>query len=240
MAMAALTLCVAITIWIAAPRETMAASTTTFGAQMRGIGKVLASSAFWRVAPATAATHAVYLSYQALWAGPWMRDVAGLDRLAVAQGLFLVNATMAVGYPLFGILADRLAARGLSTRHIFAGFVVLFMIAQMPMGLGWTQSPHGFWALFGLTGCGTILGYAVVTRSFPKEMAGRVGATINMLVFALAFVVQTGIGIVLGQFPAALSAGHQTAMLGLIACQAVAWLWLVWPRARPGALASGA
>ncbi len=232
LAMAALTLLVALAIFFAAPRETPHPTGVTFGAQLRGIGKVLSASAFWRVAPATTATHAVYLSYQALWAGPWMRDVAGLDRFAVAQGLFMVNATMAIGYPLFGILADRLAARGISTRAIFAVFVVLFMVAQIPMAAGWTHNPLGFWALFGLTGCGTILGYAVATQSFPKEMAGRVGASINMLVFALAFVVQWGIGVALSHFPGAPADGHRAVMLGLIAMQGVGWLWLVLRRAK--------
>lgn len=237
--MAALTLLAAAAIWIVAPRGRPAnASGEGLGAQTRGMAGVLAHPAFWRVAPMTAVTHAVYLSYQSLWAGPWMRDVAGLDRLAVAQGLFLVTGAMAIGYPFFGVIADRLAARGISTRHLFAAFSALFVASQVPIALGGAGLPPLLlWTLFGLAGCGCILGYAVATQSFPPALAGRVNAAVNLLTFALAFAVQWGIGAGLARFGADQTAGHAAVLMALLAAQAACWAWLVLPRRDPSGLA---
>lgn len=240
LAMAALTVLVAATIWFAAPRGRPAAPAGEgLLHQARGMAGVLAHPAFWRVAPLTAATHAVYLSYQSLWAGPWMRDVGGLDRLAVAEGLFLVTGTMAIGYPAFGVLADRLVARGFATRHLFAGFSALFLAAQVPIALGAPIHPHLLWTAFGLAGCGCILGYAVATQNFPPGLAGRVNAAVNVLTFALAFAVQWGIGAALARFGADPTTGHSRVLLGLLAAQFAGWIWLVVPRRARAGLASG-
>ncbi|MFN8759921.1 MAG: MFS transporter [Tagaea sp.] len=238
--MAALTLLIAATIWMAAPRA-RPISTTGEGLaqQARGMARVLVHRDFWRVAPLTAVTHAVYLAYQSLWAGPWMRDVAGLDRLAVAEGLFLVTATMAVGYPIFGVIADRLAARGISTRRAFAAFAALFLAAQVPIALGVPVSAHWLWAGFGFAGCGCILGYAVATQSFPPGLAGRVNAAVNVLTFALAFVTQWGIGWALAGFGAAQDGGHSRVLFALLAAQILCWIWLVLPHGRRPGLAPG-
>jgi predicted MFS family arabinose efflux permease len=239
-AMACVTLVVAATIWFAAPRGNPAGSSGEgLREQARGMAGVLSHPAFWRVAPMTAVTHAVYLSYQSLWAGPWMRDVAGLERLAVAEGLFLVTSSMAIGYPLFGVIADRLAARGISPRHLFAGFAAIFMAAQIPIALGAAVHPHLLWTAFGLAGCGNILGYAVATQSFPTALAGRVNAAVNVLTFALAFVVQWGIGAALARYGGDQTTGHAHVLLALLAAQAACWIWLVWPRRERAGLASG-
>lgn len=237
--MAALTLLATAAIWFAAPRGRPAGgSGEGLVAQTRGMAGVLAHPAFWRVAPMTAITHAVYLSYQSLWAGPWMRDVAGLDRLAVAQGLFLVTGTMAIGYPIFGVLADRLAARGFSTRRLFAVYSALFVAAQIPIAFGGMGLPPLIlWTLFGLAGCGCILGYAVATQSFPSGLAGRVNAAVNLLTFALAFAVQWSIGAALARFGADQTAGHSWVLFALLAAQGACWAWLVAPRRDPAGLA---
>jgi MFS family permease len=231
--MAALTLAIAAWIAFATPRGRPAGSSGEgLAAQARGMIGVLAHPAFWRVAPLTAATHAVYLAYQSLWAGPWLREVAGLDRLAVAEGLFLVTATMALGYPFFGVLADRLTARGVATRHLFAGFSAIFLAAQVPIALQVAANPHLLWTAFGFAGCGCILGYAVATQNFPPGLAGRVNAAVNVLTFALAFAVQWGIGAVLARYPGAQAAGHSHVLLTLLAAQAACWIWLIRPRKR--------
>ncbi len=76
----------------------------------------------------------------------------------------------------------------------------------------------------------TIIGYAVLAQHFPRAIVGRTVGVLNFLVFALAFVLQAGIG-VLVEAAATPEAGHQGALRLLLLLQAAAWLWLVWPRA---------
>src|SRR3546814_9802045 len=46
---------------------------------------------FWRLAPISMACMASSMAIQGLWIGPWLRDVAGLDRAGLA-GYLLANA----------------------------------------------------------------------------------------------------------------------------------------------------
>jgi MFS family permease len=232
--MAALAAATAATIWIAAPeplREPRHVATDTLRAQFAGVGSVLRSAVFWRIAPLTVATHSTFLAYQTLWAGPHMRDTQGLARGEVALGMAIVTGAMAFGYPLLGALADWLRRRhALATLRVFGIYCVLFVLAQAPLVLGAAQGgPYLQWGLFGFLGCGTILGYAALTQSFPAALAGRVNATLNLFVFGIAFVFQAGIGAILAALGNG-AAGHGAAFALLVALQIASWLWFMLAR----------
>ena len=54
------------------------------------------------------------VAVQTLWAGPWLRDVGGLDRDGVAHALFWTIAiAFSAGILLTGIVADLLSRRGI-------------------------------------------------------------------------------------------------------------------------------
>jgi predicted MFS family arabinose efflux permease len=231
-AMALLTAAAAAAIWFASPDPPRGAATDGLRAQIAGVGAVLASPVFWRVAPLTVATHAVFLAYQTFWAGPHMRDTAGLARGDVAIGLALVTGAMAFGYPMLGAFADRLSLRGIPAARTFAVYCACFMLVELPLAWGVGTSAHVLWAAFGFLGCGTILGYAVATQSFARELAGRVNAAINLFVFGVAFAVQAGIGAVLAAYAEAPALGHRLAFAALIAAQIASLLWFVLAKAR--------
>jgi hypothetical protein len=74
-----------------------------------------------------------------------------------------------------------------------------------------------------------MLSYVILTRRFPIEMAGRVNACLNVLVFASAFAVQAGIGAVISWFSSGAgfsSQGYRVAFGGALALQTVALVWL--------------
>lgn len=234
--MAALAAATAAAIWIAAPEPRHPApgrplAKDTLRAQFAGVGLVLRSAVFWRIAPLTVATHATFLAYQTLWAGPHMRDTQGLARGEVALGMAIVTGAMAFGYPLLGALADWLNRRyALATQRVFGIYGALFVLAQVPLALGMAQGgPYLQWGLFGFLGCGTILGYAALTQSFPAALAGRVNATLNLFVFGSAFVFQAGIGAILAGLGNN-DAGHGTAFALVIALQIASWLWFMLAR----------
>ena len=54
------------------------------------------------------------VALQTLWIATWLRDVAGYTPAEVARGLLAVNASMIVGYLVFGRAADALQRRGRS------------------------------------------------------------------------------------------------------------------------------
>ena len=76
-------------------------------------GRILASRTFWRFGPAVATLSMFNFAYLGLWAGPWLRDVAGMDGPARAGVLFLYTFAMVVGSVLTGSAASRANAAGL-------------------------------------------------------------------------------------------------------------------------------
>ena len=232
-ALALLTLVVAAAVFWIVPEKPGNPGELRFGDQIRGIGKVLASGTFWRIAPWTTLSQATFLSIHGLWAGPWLRDVAGLDRPAVARALLLVAAAMLVGYIVLGTLAEHLSRRGIAPMTIAAVGMGLFMVMLLLLVLQCRQGVHAIFLLFGFFGTSGILPYAVLSQSFPGHLSGRVNTALNLLVFVAAFSAQWGIGAIINLWPATpaggyAAAGYQTAfgvMLGL-QLLTLAWFWL--------------
>ncbi len=225
--MAVATMAVAACIWLVSPDPPPPATKTRLSEQVRGIVDLLASGPFWRVTALTGISHGTYLAYQTLWAGPWLRDVAGLDRAEAALGMALVTGSMAFSYPMLGALADRLAARGISTMATFGFYSAAFIVLQVPLAAGWTGAPLLLWAAFGFVGCGTVVGYAALTQQIPSSMAGRANAAINLVVFFTAFAVQWSVGAILNFYGPTPETGHTIALSIAIGLQGLAWLWFI-------------
>jgi MFS family permease len=227
----ALTLLVAGLIFRVVPERDGAAPAGTLGEQARGIGQIFASPVFWRLAPATVASQAAFLSIQSLWAGPWLRDVAGLSRTAVSGHLFLIAAAMVAGFVGIGALAERLARRGIRPATLGLAGMGVFAAVQAVLIAQWTAAALPAWLLFGFFGTSGILPYAVLSQSFPPHLAGRVNTALNLLVFVAAFVAQWGIGGIIDLWPRGADggyapAGYRAAFGLMLALQAAGLLWM--------------
>ncbi len=190
----AATVLVAVVIFLVVPEKDDQAETPPFADQLRGVGKVFTSMTFWRVAPWATASQATFLSIHGLWAGPWLRDVAGFDRTTVAGTLFWVAIAMVAGFVLSGVTARRLSAKGVSTMTVAAIGMGVFMSIQTLLLLQPTAMVVSFWILFGFFGTTGIITYAALSQAFPAHLAGRVNTALNLLVFVSAFAAQWSMG----------------------------------------------
>ena len=225
MLLALLTLGVAVLIFFAVPDRAQPRQEVTLGDQVRGIGRVFTSPLFWRIAPWTVMSQASFLSIQGLWSGPWLRDVGGLDRPAVATLLAAVSVAMIAGFVSLGTLAQR---SGRPLRVAEAG-VLTFIGVQLLLVVGWAELAWPLWLLFGFFGTVGILPYAVLSQRFPPELAGRVNTGLNLLVFVCAFAGQWAMGAVIDLWPAvdgryALD-GYRAAFGMMLALQVAATAW---------------
>jgi predicted MFS family arabinose efflux permease len=236
LALSALTVAVAALILFVVPdrRVTEGVSTDLRG-QLRDLGYIYTHGYFWRLTVMISAGAAVFLSYQTLWAAPWLRDVAGYDRIAVADSLLLFNVGMLVGVLSLGAIAQRLQRIGVPIVATVAGSFSVMMLVQVAMALELTGIARLLCFLFGFFGSSTILAYAVYPRIFPAALIGRVNTAQNMSIFIVAFAVQWAIGAIIGLWPQAAEGhyapeGHRAALIVLIACEALAFAWFAWPR----------
>jgi predicted MFS family arabinose efflux permease len=231
--LALFTLFLAALIFFVVPARRSRPADLHFSEQVRGIGHVLGSMTFWRMAPWATFSQASYLAVHGLWAGPWLRDVAGLDRGPVAGILLLVAAAMVAGYVFLGVLAERLSRMGIAPIQVATGGMGLFMVMLLLVTLQVPLAPAWLWPLFGFFGTSGILVYAVLSQSFASHLSGRANTALNLLVFVAAFGFQWGIGAVVNQWPVSATGGYAPeayraafGVLLLLQLTAIGWYWL--------------
>ena len=129
--------------------------------------------------PAIALLSALDFTYQGLWAGPWLRDVGGLDDAARAAVLLFYALGMMTGQP--GRRAGGLAAcrRAASTRcwcpvSASAAMVVMQARADRCSRADSWRCCRRCGSSSPAVGSAGPSGYAVMAQRFPPELTGRV------------------------------------------------------------------
>jgi predicted MFS family arabinose efflux permease len=206
----AMSCAVALWIFFAVPEKRVPASRPGLAAQAAAMLSVCVSPTFWRHAPPIAMLSVLNFTYLGLWAGPWLRDVAGYDGPARAGTLLLYTFGALGGALVTGALTSRAQARGFPTRLIFLACNAGLLAAQIALAF----SPSGaavplVWVLFAFCAAGATPGYVVVGQMFPPEQMGRVTTAANTLTLALAFVLQTSIGALLDLWPRTAGGGWE-------------------------------
>jgi predicted MFS family arabinose efflux permease len=172
-------------------------------------GRILASRTFWRFGPAVATLSMFNFAYLGLWAGPWLRDVAGMDGPARAGVLFFYTFAMIAGSMLTGSAASRAAAAGLP--RFLIPIVSLAGLVLVQVGLMLQPSQHAvvlvLWLGMAVFGAAGAVGYIVICQMFPPEQTGRVSTAVNTLSLGGAFLVQAAIGWILDLWPRTASGG---------------------------------
>ncbi|MEM7025319.1 MAG: MFS transporter, partial [Pseudomonadota bacterium] len=156
---------------------------------------------FWRLTPLLALTGGSHIAIQTLWAGPWFRDVAGLDRQGVANHLMVMAMAFLAGILSSGIVADWLGRRGVDLLTVMLGFLVLFFVSQVMIVLELTSLTLPMWILFGMFGQVAVLAYPWLSAHYGAALSGRANSAVNLLLFLTAFAVQYAIGVVIDLFP---------------------------------------
>ncbi len=234
-----LTIGAAVLLYLMVPeRDDGPSPHSTLRQQVGGVIEVMTSPVFWRVAPATFTTQASFLAVQSLWAGPWLRDIAGYDRAGVANGLLVIAAAMTAGFIFAGAVAERLGRLGIKPVAVAMVTMNTSIALQAVLVLELPVPPLLIWSAFALFGTSGILVYAGLSQTFPKHLAGRVNSSINLLVFVASFLFQWGVGVVIDLWPATASGGYEPAAYqagfgAVLAVQVAAMLWLVFFRKAP-------
>ncbi len=192
--LASLTLVASVLIVRVVPEHAPQSGVEPLQVQLRGLVEVFRRRAFWDIALASVSVQATSMAIQGLWAGPWLRDVAGLSRDAAAAHLLAMALATMTGFLLWGNLAAWLARRGISGLAVLAAGMGGFLGVQLLLALGWTGSPALLWIAFGVFGTAGSVAYAILSHRFPRSQAGRVITALNALVFTSAFRPAMGHG----------------------------------------------
>lgn len=232
-----LTVAVALAQWMLVPETNETRHQASIGAQFQGTLHILRSATFWKIASFSVVTQGVFYAMQSLWVGAWLRDVQGFEPREAAALVSILGFAMMAGCVGFGAAARSLERRGVSL-YAFCGIgMALYVLTQLLIVFNAPLPASLLWAAYGIFGGTGILTYAVMARSFPAQMIGRVNTTLTLIIFLLIFGFQIGVGAVLSHWPASgghyPAAAHLAAWGILIAFQVLSAVWYVLPGRKP-------
>lgn len=235
MCLAALTALVALLIFVVVPRPDTTTKPLPLSEQARIMWRIMRDPAFLRLAPLLGFSAGANIAIQTLWAGPWWRDVGGLDPAGVSMMLFWMAFAFFAGILGIGYIADRLRARGVNTLDILLVVVTLFIAAQALIILDVVPFPA--WMVFGMLGQVVTLAFPWMSSYFGAALSARANAAMNLFVFTMAFLAQWGIGAIIDLFPRTASGtypliGYQAGFGLFFAFEVIGLLWYLPARKR--------
>ena len=230
------TFCAAGGILLVVPERVAANGGPGAAEMLQGVARVFRDEGFWRVAAACMTVNGSFMAIQGLWVGPWLRDVAGLPRDVVANELLLMAIAMTAGFAFFGWAADRFESAGWGARRLFMIGTLVSVGGLALVAAGVTAGALAIWLAINFASPAAALAYAMLSRRFPADLAGRVTTALNFLVFVGAFAMQWGLGAIISLWPAQNDqyplVAYRTAFGASLAFQFAAVAWFIAGRRR--------
>ncbi len=192
---------VAIAIFVPdSDRQHSKASSATTGTTPIKLLQLLAHPTLLRVIPTTVFFSGGFVALQSLWVGPWMTDALGLTTNEAGQALLYFNLALLIAYLLMSFVSPMLEKRGVGLdRQTLLGF--FWFAGCLALILLWrSSSAWWLWLMLAPSIPAVILMQTQTALLFPREVAGRVLTTFNLVMFAGAFAVQWGIGLLVDAF----------------------------------------
>src|SRR3954468_12338320 len=168
-ALAAASAAAALAVFFIVPEKALPGGPQSLRDQFSGFARIYSSATFWRIVLPLVFGQATYLALQGLWLGPWLYDVAQLERRQVAHYLLITVLGYIGGSLFFGVTADRVAQHGMSRLQVYkiGLFIALAMLALIAAGVH--KALGLLLALYAFAGISSSLAYALLTPLFPPE-----------------------------------------------------------------------
>lgn len=150
---------------------------------------------FWIISFSTFCRYGIYAAVQALWAGPYLTQVAGLSSVTTGNIILFMSIGLIIGCPVSGHLSDRVFNS--RKRIIIPGICgmtgILWLLAFFPEGAGAIPLALVFFGFGLFSGSGQLM-YAHIKELVPHEHAGMAMAAINFFTMAGVAVFLQGMG----------------------------------------------
>ena len=226
--LAALTLLVAIWLFVSVPERASTSKPEPLLAQWQGVKQVFSSAHFWRFAPLGLTITGGFMAIQSLWSMSWLMQVNGYTRSVAADHLAAMSVAMLAAYVLIGLLATGLAQRGVKPVTLLAVALALSLGTLALITLQTSHHTTLLWIIYGIFSSFGTLAYSQAAAGFPVALSGRANTAFNLMVFVGAFGVQWGLGLFIELLQTQGQSGAdaiRTAFLTLLGLQIVAFLW---------------
>jgi len=150
---------------------------------------------FWIISFSTFCRYGIFAAVQALWAGPYLIQVAGLSSVTTGNIILFMSIGLIIGCPASGHLSDRVFNS--RKRIIIPGICgmtgILWLLAFLPEGTAAIPLALVFFGFGLFSGSGQLM-YAHIKELVPHEHAGMAMAAINFFTMAGVAVFLQGMG----------------------------------------------
>lgn len=203
-----------------------------------GFGDIFRSREFWRIGLLGAAVTGTLFSYQTLWAGPFLSEAMGFDRIGVGNALLAMGVGVTAGYFVIGALGDRFGIT-----RIVGLAAALLCVVQIVLAMADPAWPRVtvvlLFSAFGLAGSASVLFFAHSRAVFPST-PGRAVTAVNLFGIGSSALMQWGLGALIGLFPLTVAGSHpamayRVALLttASLTVAALAFYWPLLQQRRP-------
>ena len=182
---------VSFIIWYVTPEKELI---NNKGSPFIALKKIYTSKLFWRIAPLAGISGGTGLAIQGLWAGEWLRDVAGLNQDETTNMLLLLNLSLLVGMILTGFMPNFLRKFKLSQIDIYLYITIVLLIGHSILTFEIMPKSSIPWILIGISANSAILAYSWLNSQFPLSDAGKTSTALNLSLFVCGFILQYAIG----------------------------------------------
>lgn len=184
-------------------RTPSASSTRDSNDSIFQVWKLLfASPAFWLISLTAFFWYANYMVLLALWGGPYLREVIGLDRSAAGTLLLCISSGYILGSLLLGKVIDRLG--GSLTSTMVCGQLILLLAMTAMLGPAELVSHKVLILIFfiiGLASASGVLIYPLARNLVPHRFAATSMTFVNFFLLMGAAVAQHVMGLYIHSFP---------------------------------------
>ena len=226
-----LTILVSAIVFMVAPNKPNNYEIGSIQDQFVGALSIYRSPIFWQIALGSVLPQAFNMSVQGLWAGPWLSDVAGLERSNVALHLLMLGVATMFGFLFWGAFATRMSRRGIEPMVVLIWATTAYLMLQLLLVFEVTRLSWAIWVGWGLLGTSGSLAFSIISQSFPVQLTGRATTAQNLLIFMTAFGSQWLFGIILNQWDVVDGGynphGYVRAFSIFLCLQVVGFIWMV-------------
>ncbi len=201
-----------------ARRHAARAPAGTLASELRVYRSIFTDGYFWRFGLVALLTHGGIAAMQALWAGPWLREVQGLGPDRVAAILLYFNLAMMLGYALQSWAVRHTALGRAPMPRLVAVGVMLAMAIEALLALVVSEYAWLLWLPLAVTMTLFTLVLTHISQSFDTAMTGRVYVAFNVLIFGGNWLVQSGFGSAVDLFMQLGGATSATAFRATMLC----------------------
>ena len=228
----AINLVLALTLYIVVrdrPSDTMHNASSmepfiSFKQAFLNLAMLLKDRDYWIISMTSFVRYGTFAAFQALWAGPFLREVMGYSAVKAGNLILLMTTGMIIGSPFWGAVSDRI----LKTRKwiivfclVIVGGVALVLMS-LPPNAGLIVIAAFFFA-FGFFSAAGLLMYPHIKDQMPHEMAGAAMTGVNFFNMMGPAVFLQGLGILMqalypeaSRGPAAFDAAFMVCTLSLL------------------------